>query len=130
MPVFREWRRSFTECTLGVKYRNEYPDGTVSGGPMYSTKKGFVERGKKGGRSLAELFSVFCILGALGGGNMVRANRAHAQISGLVGDDPGWIAGIVFAAACLFGGGRLQERIFKVTFCIFVVIGARPARVR
>ncbi|MCB1312769.1 MAG: sodium:alanine symporter family protein, partial [Sedimentitalea sp.] len=24
----------FTECTLGVKYRNEYPDGTVSGGPM------------------------------------------------------------------------------------------------
>ncbi|NQW09765.1 MAG: sodium:alanine symporter family protein, partial [Alphaproteobacteria bacterium] len=25
----------FTECTLGVKYRNEYEDGTVSGGPMY-----------------------------------------------------------------------------------------------
>ena len=25
----------FTECTLGVKYRNEYPNGTVSGGPMY-----------------------------------------------------------------------------------------------
>ena len=25
----------FTECTLGVKYRNEYADGTVSGGPMY-----------------------------------------------------------------------------------------------
>lgn len=22
----------FTECTLGVKYRNEYPDGSVSGG--------------------------------------------------------------------------------------------------
>jgi AGCS family alanine or glycine:cation symporter len=25
----------FTECTLGVKFRNEYADGTVSGGPMY-----------------------------------------------------------------------------------------------
>jgi AGCS family alanine or glycine:cation symporter len=25
----------FTECTLGVKYRNEYPSGAVSGGPMY-----------------------------------------------------------------------------------------------
>src|SRR5690606_40942644 len=25
----------FTECLLAVKYRNEYPDGTVSGGPMY-----------------------------------------------------------------------------------------------
>ena len=30
----------FTECTLGVKYRNEYPDGTVSGGPMYYLAKG------------------------------------------------------------------------------------------
>jgi AGCS family alanine or glycine:cation symporter len=25
----------FAECTLGVKYRNEYTDGTISGGPMY-----------------------------------------------------------------------------------------------
>jgi AGCS family alanine or glycine:cation symporter len=24
----------FTECTLGVKYRNEFADGHVSGGPM------------------------------------------------------------------------------------------------
>ena len=31
----------FTECTLGVKYRNEYEDGTVSGGPMYYLTKGF-----------------------------------------------------------------------------------------
>jgi AGCS family alanine or glycine:cation symporter len=35
----------FTECTLGVKYRNEYPDGTVSGGPMYYMSKGFDELG-------------------------------------------------------------------------------------
>ncbi|MFC6618723.1 alanine:cation symporter family protein [Deinococcus radiophilus] len=28
----------FTECTLGVKYRTERPDGTVSGGPMYYLK--------------------------------------------------------------------------------------------
>ncbi len=44
----------FTECTLGVKYRNEYPDGTVSGGPMYYLSKGFAERGMAGsGRVLA-----------------------------------------------------------------------------
>ena len=60
----------FTECTLAVKYRNEYPDGTVSGGPMYYMKKGFSELGLPGGKILAVLFSVFCILGALGGGNM------------------------------------------------------------
>jgi alanine or glycine:cation symporter, AGCS family len=28
----------FAECTLAVKYRNEYADGTVSGGPMYYLK--------------------------------------------------------------------------------------------
>ena len=68
----------FTECTLGVKYRNEYPDGTVSGGPMYYISKGFDELGLPGGKILAVLFSVFCILGALGGGNMFQANQAHA----------------------------------------------------
>ena len=36
----------FTECTLGVKYRNEYEDGTVSGGPMYYMSKGFQGTGR------------------------------------------------------------------------------------
>ncbi len=97
----------FTECTLGVKYRNEYEDGTVSGGPMYYISKGFKERGLPGGKALAVLFSIFCILGALGGGNMFQANQAHAQIAGIVGDYPGWITGVVFAAvvfAVIVGG--------------------------
>ncbi|MEZ5911632.1 MAG: alanine/glycine:cation symporter family protein [Paracoccaceae bacterium] len=88
----------FTECTLGVKYRNEYPDGTVSGGPMYYLTKGFAERGKPGGKVLAVLFAIFCILGSFGGGNMFQANQAHQQISGVVGEYPGWITGVVFAA--------------------------------
>jgi len=97
----------FTECTLGVKYRNEYPDGSVSGGPMYYLSKGFSELGLPGGKVLAILFSVFCILGALGGGNMFQANQAHAQISGIVGDYPGWITGVIFAGvvfAVIVGG--------------------------
>ena len=83
----------FTECTLGVKYRNEYPDGTVSGGPMYYMVKGFGERGVGGGGIMAVIFSVFCILGSLGGGNMFQSNQAHAQLSGIIGDYPGWITG-------------------------------------
>ena len=97
----------FTECTLGVKYRNEYEDGTVSGGPMYYISKGFKELGLPGGKILAVVFSVFCILGALGGGNMFQANQAHAQISGIVGDYPGWITGLIFAGvvfAVIVGG--------------------------
>lgn len=87
----------FTECTLGVKYRNEYPDGTVSGGPMYYMTKGFKERGYPGGKIFAVVFSIFTIGGALGGGNMFQANQAHAQISGILGDYPGWITGVIFA---------------------------------
>ncbi|MFT5115656.1 MAG: AGCS family alanine or glycine:cation symporter [Parasphingorhabdus sp.] len=105
----------FTECTLGVKYRNEYADGTVSGGPMYYLTKGFAERGLPGGRFLAILFSIFCILGALGGGNMFQANQAHQQISGIVGDFPGWITGVIFAVvvfAVIVGG---LKSIAKVT---------------
>lgn len=88
----------FTECTLGVKYRNEYADGTVSGGPMYYMVKGFAERGLPGGRILAVLFAIFCILGSFGGGNMFQANQAHAQISNVLGSYPGWITGVVMAA--------------------------------
>ena len=87
----------FTECTLGVKYRNEYADGTVSGGPMYYLIKGFAERGLPGGRFLAILFAVFCILGSFGGGNMFQANQAHQQLAGVFGDFPGWITGVIFA---------------------------------
>ncbi len=105
----------FTECTLGVKYRNEYADGTVSGGPMYYLTKGFAEKGLPGGKVLAVLFSVFCILGALGGGNMFQANQAHQQISGILGDYPGWITGVIFAVvvfAVIVGG---LKSIAKVT---------------
>lgn len=119
----------FTECTLGVKYRNEYEDGTVSGGPMYYISKGFKELGLPGGKFLAILFSVFCILGALGGGNMFQANQAHAQISGIVGDFPGWITGLVFAAvvfAVIVGGVKSIARVTEkvVPFMGILYVGA------
>ncbi len=116
----------FTECTLGVKYRYEYPDGSVSGGPIYYISKGFDELGLPGGKILALLFSVFCILGALGGGNMFQANQAHAQITG---DFPGWITGVVFAAvvfAVIVGGiksiAKVTEKI--VPFMGILYVGA------
>jgi AGCS family alanine or glycine:cation symporter len=119
----------FTECTLGVKYRNEYPDGSVSGGPMYYISKGFAELGLPGGKILAVLFSIFCILGALGGGNMFQANQAHAQISGILGDYPGWITGVIFAGvvfAVIVGGiksiANVTEKV--VPFMGILYVGA------
>ena len=117
----------FTECTLGVKYRNEYDDGTVSGGPMYYLTKGFAERGLPGGKALAILFSIFCILGALGGGNMFQANQAHQQIAGIVGQYPGWITGVLFAAvvfAVIVGGlksiARVTEKVVPFMGIMYV----------
>lgn len=117
----------FTECTLGVKYRNEYKDGSVSGGPMYYISKGFAERGIPGGKILAGLFAVFCILGAFGGGNMFQANQAHAQISQLTGDYPGWITGIIFASlvfAVIVGGiksiARVTDKIVPIMGLLYV----------
>jgi AGCS family alanine or glycine:cation symporter len=115
-----------------VKYRNEYPDGTVSGGPMYYISKGFDELGLPGGKILAVLFSVFCILGALGGGNMFQANQAHAQITQITGDFPGWITGLIFAAvvfAVIVGGiksiARVTEKV--VPFMGILYVGASIA---
>ncbi|WP_298849901.1 sodium:alanine symporter family protein [uncultured Ruegeria sp.] len=117
----------FTECTLGVKYRNEYDDGTVSGGPMYYMSKGFDELGLPGGKILAVLFSIFCILGALGGGNMFQANQAHQQIAGITGDYPGWITGLVFAVivfAVIVGGlksiARVTEKVVPFMGVMYV----------
>ena len=104
----------FTECTLGVKYRNEFADGHVSGGPMYYLSKGLAARGLAvPGRIMAAVFAVFCILGSFGAGNMFQANQVHAQLVNVTGGDAsflagqGWLTGLVLAVivfAVIVGG--------------------------
>jgi len=113
----------FTECTLGVKYRRENPDGTVSGGPMYYLSRGLAAQGKAGlGKVLAAAFAVFCIFGSLGGGNAFQANQAFAQMQAVTGGDDGFLGG--GAAGVLFG-------IVLAAFVGIVIIGGikRIARV-
>jgi len=108
----------FTECILGVHYRNEYEDGTVSGGPMYYLSKGLSENGKATlGKFLAIFFSICCIGGALGGGNMFQANQSFAQISSIIPffEGKGWLFGLIMAAlvgVVIIGG---IKSIAKVT---------------
>lgn len=74
----------FTECTLGVTYRDIDPDGTVYGGPMYYLKKGLGEKNMASfGRILAILFAIFVVGGSIGGGNMFQSNQASAQFNEL-----------------------------------------------
>lgn len=109
----------FTECTLGVKYRDVGPDGTVYGGPMYYLKKGFAEKGwTKTGKVLAFLFAVMVTGGAFGIGNMFQANQASAQfikLFGWEGTGAGVWIGVILAllvGMVIIGG---IKRIAKVT---------------
>ena len=118
----------FTECTLGVKYRNEYPDGTVSGGPMYYLQKGFAELGLPGGKIMAVMFSIFCVLGALGGGNMFQANQAASQINAVTGI-PTWLTGLALAIivfVVIVGGiksiARVTEKVVPFMGVGYVLI--------
>jgi AGCS family alanine or glycine:cation symporter len=124
----------FTECTLGVMYRNEYADGTVSGGPMYYLSKGLAQKGfARTGRVMGALFAVLCVLGALGAGNMFQANQVHAQLVTVSGgsaswlDGRGWITGLVMASIVflvIVGGirsiARFTEKIVPFMAVLYV----------
>ncbi len=122
----------FTECVLGVHYRNEYEDGTVSGGPMYYLSKGLSEQGRASlGKVLAVAFAICCIGGSLGGGNMFQANQAAQQISSIVPffADNRVIFGIIMAivvAVVIIGGiksiAKVTEKI--VPFMAVMYVGS------
>lgn len=109
----------FVECTLGVKYRDVGPDGTVYGGPMYYLSKGLKERGFTNfGKFLGVLFAVLCVGASFGGGNAFQSNQAAVQISSLLKLDTGSdgvIIGVCLAilvGIVIIGG---IKRIAKIT---------------
>ena len=124
----------FTECTLGVRYRNEYADGTVSGGPMYYLSKGLAEKGwPKTGRVMAAMFAVLCVLASIGGGNMFQGNQVHEQLVNVTGGDAsflfgrGWLTGLVMASvvfAVIVGGiksiAAFAEKIVPLMAILYV----------
>ncbi|MEE9373793.1 MAG: alanine/glycine:cation symporter family protein [Saprospiraceae bacterium] len=109
----------FVECTLGVKYRDIGPDGTVYGGPMYYLSKGLKDRGYTGlGKALAVIFAILCVGASLGGGNAAQSNQAAVQLAhmmGMSGGSVGTIIGVVIAiivGIVIIGG---IKRIASVT---------------
>ncbi|MEM9176731.1 MAG: alanine/glycine:cation symporter family protein [Myxococcota bacterium] len=110
----------FAECTLGVKYRRENPDGTVSGGPMYFLERGLAERGwGRLGRGLALYYGLCVIFGSVGVG-MFQANQAFVQFVAATGETEsfahgqGAVFGLFLAisvAAVILGGIRVIARV-------------------
>lgn len=105
----------FTECSLSVRFREENPDGTYSGGPMYSITRGMHPRFK----FLGWIFALAAALASFGIGNMVQANSVAEQVYTTARDQlglhvPHWATGAVLAvlvALVIVGGIR---RIAKV----------------
>lgn len=136
MAGFLGMSTKFVECTLGVKYRTENPDGSVSGGPMYYLRKGFSERGMEGfGKFMGTFYAIGIFIGALGIGNMFQSNQAYVQLNSVTNglfDGLGWLVGIAMAAvvfAVIVGGiksiARVTEKIvpfMAVFYCIFALI--------
>ncbi|MCF6226338.1 MAG: alanine:cation symporter family protein [Xanthomonadales bacterium] len=129
----------FVECTLGVKYRNINPDGSISGGPMYYLSKGLAERSPKLktlGKVLAVMFAIFCIGGAFGGGNMFQANQSFQMVTTVTGGenswwaDKGWLYGLIVAGLVgmvIIGGiksiAKVTSKIVPFMAIIYVTAG-------
>lgn len=126
----------FAECTLGQRYRVVHADGRVAGGPMHYLHRGLAELGRpRLGRFLAALFSVLCIGGSLGAGNMFQANQAYAQAANVIPGVQGPLWGAVFGAGLAFcvglvivGGirriGRIAASLVPFMCGLYVLTGA------
>jgi AGCS family alanine or glycine:cation symporter len=125
----------FVECTLGVKYRDIGPDGTVYGGPMYYLSKGFKERGwATAGKVFAIFFAIMCIGGSFGGGNMFQSNQAFKMLESITGGPTGilggygWLIGLIMSilvAVVIIGGiksiAKVTDKIVPFMVVIYVI---------
>ena len=105
----------FVECTLGQKYRQVEPDGTVLGGPMCYLRDGFAAKGfPRLGQALSLIFCICCIGSSWGASSMFQVNQSYGAVNQVL-PMPSWIYGLILAglvAIVIIGG---VQRIAQVT---------------
>ena len=126
----------FVECTLGVIYRRENEDGSVSGGPMYYLSRGLAQRGlPRLGRVLGAFYAAGIVIGCMGIGNMFQSNQAFVQLVTVTGGpeqsflaDKGWLVGTVMAllvGVVIVGGirsiARVTEKVVPFMAVLYLV---------
>ncbi len=101
----------YAEAVLSIKTRKIYPDGTISGGPVYYIRRAFP---KKNGKILSGFFAFATVLALGFMGAMVQSNSISSALSSAFGIDRRLI-GIITAlsAGVIFLGGI--KRISSIT---------------
>lgn len=129
----------FAEVMLSMCYREHDENGKIFGGPFQYIKKGLSDIGlPKAGKVLAVIFAIFCLGGALGGGNMFQSNQTVKVMTttfpGLAGY--GWAIALAFALLvfCVLVGSikriaRVAEKVSPLKgilylICAMIIIGA------
>ncbi len=112
----------YSEALVGVKYREQAPDGTMSGGPMYVLKNGL------GLHWLGWIFALCGAIAALGIGNLVQANSVALVFRTELGI-PVWLTGIGLAILTwlvIIGGIKRIATVAEVlvpVMCIAYFLG-------
>lgn len=115
----------FSECMLAIKYREVNEKGEMSGGPMYTMKKGF--KNKKLGAFLGMLFAVFAVIASFGIGNMTQANSIAESVHDSFGVSTTMVGVIltILALVIIVGGIKTISKVSSVVvpfMAIFYVI--------
>lgn len=111
----------FSECMLAIKYRGANEKGEMSGGPMYTMKKGI--RNKKLGAVLGWFFAFFAVIASFGIGNLTQGNSISAALKATFGV-PAWITGIVItvlAMLIILGGIKSISKVSQVVVPLMAV---------
>lgn len=123
----------YAECALAIKYRSLNEKGEFSGGPMYTIKNAFKNKGIAVVLSVA--FAVFTVAASFGIGNLSQANSISTAILETF-SLPSWITGTALAlltAVIIFGGIKAISKVSSVLVpvmavfyivCGLIVIGA------
>lgn len=129
----------FAEVTLSMCYRHIDADGKVFGGPFQYIERGLKDVGKaKLGKPLAVLFAIFCLGGAIGGGNMFQSNQVVKIFTHTFAPlaDYGWMLALIFSAfvfAVLLGSIKRIAKVanyitplkgFLYLGCAIIIVGA------
>ena len=115
----------FSECMLAIKYREVNEKGEMSGGPMYTMRRGF--KHKKVGAVLGWLFALFAVIASFGIGNLTQANSISTSFQSTF-HVPLWVTGLIItilALVIIISGIQTISKVSSVVvplMAIFYVI--------